>query len=594
MSTPDLPLRQLLTPGFRPVDTLCGKLPHSLRILIAGDSYAYGHGLALEEALPSQLQEQLRRDPGLPFCEVVNLGRPGLNVYGELEVLRQVAGRLEADVLVLCLSSDDASPCSRLELERGGHEEQERWRLQWHPDRPDFAYFLRALGTLAEDQRRAGRQLVVVFYEPVSGTTELPLAVLPEVCETLAVPFLDLFSPFARFAPEALVVSTADSHPSPLAHRVGAVELAAVVRPFLAAALSSAPTLPETAREQLARRLEWLRRAERPQRCAGRLVWNHLAEGRDGFGTGLPPGAVQLRELVNRRVWAALLQELLDEAQADVAALGEQLLDLRRQLLLTQLRVDSFLQEPADWAAAGRALLAAGERLRELLQALAATPAISGGDLPEAREGGGGDAAAVVLCCVQQLAGEVELERTRHQSACGGLRELLAEVGLVAARGEELGTVPGTAIQLARGIARSLERLSVLLGPGLRGDLDHRAQLVAEVEMEEEEGVSHVDLVADCRVLFPYSQLHRQVHYVVRDGRRHAYRLDLPPGVVARVTLQLRRYHDQGVELAADAAEVKMIWLTQGEEQRAYRPGMALFAPFPAPGVRRGGGEPCH
>jgi lysophospholipase L1-like esterase len=583
MGDPDLPLRLLLTPGFRPAEALCGKLPHSLRVLVAGDSYAYGHGVSQHEALPSQLQAELNRDPGLPFCEVVNLGRPGLSVYDELEVLRQVAARVEADLLVLCLSSDDASPLPRLVLDRGSREQRERWRLQWHPEGRDFAHFLRVLGTIAKDQRQARRQLVVAFYEPVTGTDRLPLAVLPAVCETLAVPFVDLCSPFARFAPEALQVSKADSHPSPLAHRIAAVELAAVLRPLLAGR-SSTPAGGDAGSELLAERLAWLRAAEESQGCTGRLVYGHVGE-RCGSrqGAGCPPATGRLRELLNWRLRAALLHELARAAQPEVAALGEQLLDLRRQLLLAQLGVDGAAPEAAAWRDAEELLLPACRRLLQLLVALDEGGPATAGDTAEDAGEGRDAAEAVVAGCARRLTREVEVERAQNRMACGGLRELLDEVGLVTARGHDLGTVPGRALELGRGIARSLERLSALLGASQEGGLESRAEIVAEVELGPEPDVLHVDLVADCTVLFPYCQIHRQVHYILRDGLRHAYRLDLPRGVMAGVVLQLRRYRDSGVEMAAGEEEIKSVWLARGDERSRYAPGRPLLASFPRP-----------
>jgi len=85
------------------------KPPGVFRILVLGDSVAYGLRVAREDAFPSRLEERLR-DVGRAV-EVVNASVPGYTAYNELEDYRSARRALEPDlVLVATCLNDVANP----------------------------------------------------------------------------------------------------------------------------------------------------------------------------------------------------------------------------------------------------------------------------------------------------------------------------------------------------------------------------------------------------------------------------------------------------------------------------------------------------
>jgi|ERR1019366_5860044 hypothetical protein len=201
-----------LSPEFRPSFCLCRKLPHSYRIAVVGDSYAYGLGVSRDQALPSQLEYLLNARLHSLHFEVVNLGRPGLNIFDEWSVLRQMRAWAEYDFVVLCISSDDAQPWSRQELARRVPDWRVAWREQWDPSSEAYQWAAMALKRLVHEQRSLGTNVVVVFYEPVGSTAERALHMIEQVCSELQIPWLDLASPFRRFSRDDLTVSIVDGH----------------------------------------------------------------------------------------------------------------------------------------------------------------------------------------------------------------------------------------------------------------------------------------------------------------------------------------------------------------------------------------------
>jgi len=75
------------------------------RMLILGDSFAWGIGLDVEEALPKRLERDLA---GLPHpVEVVNGAIPGFNTTQELRLLRNKGLSYEPDFLLLLYNMND-------------------------------------------------------------------------------------------------------------------------------------------------------------------------------------------------------------------------------------------------------------------------------------------------------------------------------------------------------------------------------------------------------------------------------------------------------------------------------------------------------
>lgn len=91
---------QVNAEGFR--DRAFGRAPASdaLRILVLGDSIAFGYGVALEQTFAKQLERRLRAAAEAPSFEVLNLGVSGYNPYTEAALLADVGLGYRPDVVL--------------------------------------------------------------------------------------------------------------------------------------------------------------------------------------------------------------------------------------------------------------------------------------------------------------------------------------------------------------------------------------------------------------------------------------------------------------------------------------------------------------
>jgi hypothetical protein len=210
---------------FLPVP--CRRAGPTLRIAVVGDSYAYGFGVNELQALPAQLEDILNgmRADGRTF-EVLNLACPGYNVMAAHTFLVQhVLPWIDLDLLIWCVSSDDASPVSRQELSQETTDWRAAWQAQWDDDGRGARWLRHAFGSARKAVEKVGARLVVVYLEPVRPNARAR-RLLSAVTTDAGIQYRDLSDVFAGFDDSRLAVSPADVHPSALAHRLAATELA--------------------------------------------------------------------------------------------------------------------------------------------------------------------------------------------------------------------------------------------------------------------------------------------------------------------------------------------------------------------------------
>lgn len=94
--------------GFRGPDVDAAPRPGVTRIVLLGDSIAFGYWVAEQDAVGAQLARLLDETgpPGRRF-EVVNLGVPGYNLEQSIHALRTRAPALAPDLVVLALCLND-------------------------------------------------------------------------------------------------------------------------------------------------------------------------------------------------------------------------------------------------------------------------------------------------------------------------------------------------------------------------------------------------------------------------------------------------------------------------------------------------------
>jgi lysophospholipase L1-like esterase len=81
-------------------------VPGEKRILVLGDSVAFGWGVKVEDAFPSRLEAGFRQS-GAAAVEAVNSGVPGYNTTQELRFLQTYGDRLQPDLVLLLYVDND-------------------------------------------------------------------------------------------------------------------------------------------------------------------------------------------------------------------------------------------------------------------------------------------------------------------------------------------------------------------------------------------------------------------------------------------------------------------------------------------------------
>lgn len=93
--------------GLRGGELTIEKSKNAYRVICLGDSITFGHGVAAEDCFCALLERRLRKaDPSRTY-EVINAGVPGYEAKQCLRMLRRDLMRLEPDLLIVCLSTND-------------------------------------------------------------------------------------------------------------------------------------------------------------------------------------------------------------------------------------------------------------------------------------------------------------------------------------------------------------------------------------------------------------------------------------------------------------------------------------------------------
>lgn len=99
----------------------------SRRVLVMGDSYAWGYAVAEEEAFP-QTAERLLREGGHPDIEVINGGIPDYNSRQERQLLERLMPIYQPDAVFLTYVVNDAEPSTAMPM---NPEEAYRHSRSW-------------------------------------------------------------------------------------------------------------------------------------------------------------------------------------------------------------------------------------------------------------------------------------------------------------------------------------------------------------------------------------------------------------------------------------------------------------------------------
>lgn len=255
-------------PDFRLPDADLREKGSAFRILVIGDSFAWGDGVYAEDAFPHRLQTRLNSISKGDRFEVVNWSRPGWNTRRQVRSLRKgkQMARVQPDLMIVSFVLNDSEPISlesrqKLLTETAGHEatsglsawlfdHSRLYEIVWtrlennRTHRAMKAFYrslfqgehweacLRAFGDLKTMSQNHGAPLILVIFPVFDGPMDdsyhyLDLhAKVRQAAQQLEIPVLDLLSVYRRVDGYRLAVTPfSDAHPNELAHRLAADEI---------------------------------------------------------------------------------------------------------------------------------------------------------------------------------------------------------------------------------------------------------------------------------------------------------------------------------------------------------------------------------
>ena len=210
--------------GATPIE----RLPGTRRILMLGDSYLFGAGVRVEEALPAALEARLNRDAPQHVWEVLNLARRGASLVDQLGHFRRfldcVGIGYAAEHVVVLVNYTDAEPQPlRMRFPTDPCYLESTWR----PEPATRAFLSHCVAGLRAACATIGADLTLLHFDhlrlPVSP---MGLELLRDIEARTGVEVIDSTPAFANHLPAALRVDDVDEHPNPLAHRLAADLLA--------------------------------------------------------------------------------------------------------------------------------------------------------------------------------------------------------------------------------------------------------------------------------------------------------------------------------------------------------------------------------
>jgi len=199
------------------------------RVVCMGDSLMVGLGCLVTEALPYQLEKALNAAVWDHQFEVVNGAVGRYSVYSAWHRYKNKFSRYAADLVILSLSKNDAELYEQYETLDASEQQmtgQEYHAHCYREDGPHFPYVKAMLQDVASMSERGGPQVVITFYDIGAEPRSYGIGPLQRACAEVGLPFVDLSEDFSSPVPSMnMMVSEADSHPSPLAHSMAAQRL---------------------------------------------------------------------------------------------------------------------------------------------------------------------------------------------------------------------------------------------------------------------------------------------------------------------------------------------------------------------------------
>lgn len=263
--------------GFRGPEIELPKPKGTFRIVVFGDSFAFGQGVPERDTLPAVLERELRNKFPAGGIEVINAGVRGYDMPQYLAVFdRRIIG-LDPDLLVLVITEINDP---QFELFRPHSEKLEKWEKSWwvqlpfirplygpafagevnrifmehvraiyDPEGPHWPRFVKGLIQIRDSCRRINVPLIAVTFPMMADEDMLKdeRALLHHELDRLGIPWVDPRESFVDYGSGDLVVDKRDFHPNALAFRLTAGLLAGPVEEVLKERLRPSGEIPSPA-----------------------------------------------------------------------------------------------------------------------------------------------------------------------------------------------------------------------------------------------------------------------------------------------------------------------------------------------------------
>lgn len=250
-------------PDFRGPEPRPSPGGDTFRILVVGDSFAWGYGVHPEDTFARRLEIRLDAVSRGDDFEVINWSRPGWNTVVEYRSVKANIDELSPNLLLLSFTLNDAEPISpqevaelRSDLRRREPElglsvflvqRSQLYSLVWDRleitrlhrayatyyhslfEGPDWKSCLGALKRLRDLTRDRSIPIVLVVFPIFDSPMDDSYSYrdlhdkMREVGRSLEIPVLDLLEAYRGIDVYRLAVEPfADAHPNELAHRIAA------------------------------------------------------------------------------------------------------------------------------------------------------------------------------------------------------------------------------------------------------------------------------------------------------------------------------------------------------------------------------------
>ncbi len=254
--------------GFRGPDYPLAKPAGVQRIVLIGDSFAFGEGVRFEQTLGERLEGQLNQRAGTAATvEVLNLGVGGANTLSELSYLRHRGIALQPDLVLWLYVLNDAG-AARLDLwENFKDQYEKRWMRGSYlasylyarvgrqvmgrryiddlvgrskGQRNKWKRSMAWLGEANELTRSAGAKFLVAIFPFMYRLDDgYPFRefhdMVSRYCMEHGIEVLDLLPAFLGKTDTDLWVHPSDQHPNEIGHQIAADALYPVVERLVGA-----------------------------------------------------------------------------------------------------------------------------------------------------------------------------------------------------------------------------------------------------------------------------------------------------------------------------------------------------------------------